>query len=220
MDEDFIPRKDVDFIRFARNISNQLLNNPASAGFTPDEANEFDNLVAAFIQEDQTLKQKTIEKRTAATAKRTARKVLERRIRETARTIRSRSETTDELREAYGLPIPDRIRTRRDAPESFPRVVRIDNQNYIHLIHFRDSESGARRPLGAIGCEIWMAIGEVNVTPEDEDFRFVKLGTRSPTKIEFEINQVGKQAYYRLRWLARRGQSGGWGDTAQATITN
>jgi hypothetical protein len=37
---------------------------------------------------------------------------------------------------------------------------------------------------------------------------------------EFDGSQAGKTAYYMLRWVSTRGETGPWSQTVSGTITN
>jgi hypothetical protein len=49
---------------------------------------------------------------------------------------------------------------------------------------------------------------------------YLALDTRTPYTVEFEAADAGKTAYYMLRWISPRGETGPWSQTVTGTITN
>lgn len=89
-----------------------------------------------------------------------------------------------------------------------------------HTIHFRDAAAlgNKRRPRGAMGCEIWVKLG--NPPPGDEkDCTFLTLDSKTPHLVEYEPADAGQTAHYMLRWRMQDGSVGAWGETESATIT-
>jgi hypothetical protein len=90
-----------------------------------------------------------------------------------------------------------------------------------HTIHFTDEASppnSKKKPVGVIGCEIFIKID--GAPPADEkECDFLSLNTQTPYVAEFEGDQAGKIAHYLMRWRTKDGSSSAWGDTVSATIT-
>ena len=49
---------------------------------------------------------------------------------------------------------------------------------------------------------------------------YLALDTRTPYTVEFEATDAGKTAYYMLRWISTRAETGPWSATVSGTITN
>jgi len=50
------------------------------------------------------------------------------------------------------------------------------------------------------------------------DFTFAGAATHNRIKREFNAEDAGKTAFYRLRWINTRGETGDWGPQIAATI--
>ena len=75
------------------------------------------------------------------------------------------------------------------------------------------------KPDGAQGCEIWMKVGDP-APAGPKDVHYLALDTRSPYTVEFDAADAGKTAYYMLRWISTRAETGPWSATVSGTITN
>ncbi len=92
------------------------------------------------------------------------------------------------------------------------------SQGQQHTIHFSDGElSGRAKPAGVHGAEIWTKIGGEMPT-DDSEFSFVAVDTASPYVMQFNLSDTGKKAYYRLRWVNSRGETGPWSSVISAVI--
>jgi hypothetical protein len=112
------------------------------------------------------------------------------------------------------------------APKSGPSVAatrpvgRVDTgSRFKHTIYIADEAAPElkRKPRGAVGCEIYVKIGE---EPRGlGDCRFLKIALKTKSEVEYESADVGKQAHYILRWLMRDGSASSLSETISATIT-
>ena len=78
----------------------------------------------------------------------------------------------------------------------------------------------AAKPDGVEAAEVWLKIvpagGPVPANPSD--FTFAGPATQTRIKREFNADDAGKTAFYRLRWINARGEVGDWGPKVAATI--
>ncbi|MDR1699303.1 MAG: hypothetical protein LBR75_05730 [Prevotellaceae bacterium] len=98
-------------------------------------------------------------------------------------------------------------------------VVKVDfSKEQQHTIHFSDGElSGRAKPDGVHGAEIWAKTGG-EAPMDDSEFRFLAVDTASPYSQRFDLNERGEKAYYRLRWVNTRGETGPWSAVVSAVI--
>ena len=72
---------------------------------------------------------------------------------------------------------------------------------------------------GVQGCEIWVKVD--GPPPADpSELKYLATDTRTPYLAEYDGSQAGKPAYYMLRWVSTRGETGPWSQTIAATITH
>jgi hypothetical protein len=95
------------------------------------------------------------------------------------------------------------------------------SQRLRHTISFVDELTPNTRgkPDGVSGCEVWVKVG--NAAPADpSELKYLATDTRTPYVAEFDGADAGKTAYYMLRWVSTRGETGPWSQTVSGTITN
>ena len=100
-------------------------------------------------------------------------------------------------------------------------VGRVDtSERFRHTLSWVDAATPGtkKKPVGAMGVEIWAKIGEPPPTDE-KDASFVTLDAFTPYVATYSGADVGKTAHYMFRWRMRDGSVGAWGETVSATIT-
>ncbi len=143
-------------------------------------------------------------------------------IRAVVRQLQVSDAVTDGQRRDMGLPVHKTHASPTPAPTSRP-VASVDtSQRLRHAVHFRDEASPDRRarPEGAVGCEVWRALGDIGAIPPMDPDHFECLGMegRSPVESAFDAAQAGKQAWYILRWATQAGDKGPWSEAVAATV--
>lgn len=126
---------------------------------------------------------------------------------------------TDADRVRMGVTVRSTNHTVVPAPDSFP-VGSVDfSLRLQHSISFYDQASAHSnaKPEGVTGCEIYLkADGEAPKSVEEMNFQ----GTcsASPFMVKFENAKAGKTAWYWLRWVNRKGETGPWSTVVNAMI--
>ncbi|MFO0837221.1 MAG: hypothetical protein U1D55_01750 [Phycisphaerae bacterium] len=92
-----------------------------------------------------------------------------------------------------------------------------------------------------LGAEVWVALaaageapplarfagmanGEERLANSEENgaalpgFRFLSVSTSGTLQTDFTTAEAGKTAYYALRWLNTRGETGPWSEIAAPTV--
>ncbi|PYS48770.1 MAG: hypothetical protein DMF68_12120 [Acidobacteria bacterium] len=218
---DYIPNPDGDFNAWLQNFVSYISANTAALGLsaadiTPvaDAASDWNTKYAANISAQSAAQ-------SARQAKDDSRDDAEKAVRPLVGRLQSSTAVTDAQRQSLSITVRSATRTTTGAPTTKP-VAQVDtSQRLRHTISFVDElmPTSRAKPVGVQGCEIWMMIG---LTPPTgpADFRYLATDTRSPYTVEFDAADAGKTAYYILRWVSTRGETGPWSLTVSATITN
>jgi len=218
---DYIPSSDGDFNAWLQNLVSNVTTNTAALGLTSAEitpvqeaTTDWNTKYAANITA-QTAAQ------SARQAKDDARTATESVVRPLVSRLQASTTVTDAQRQSLSITVRSTTRTPTGAPTSKP-VAQVDiSQRLRHTISFMDelTPTSRARPDGVQGCEIWIFIG-VSAPTGPNDFRYLATDTRSPYLVEFDAADAGKTAYYLLRWVSTRGETGPWSQTFSGTITN
>ncbi|QOJ15579.1 MAG: hypothetical protein HRU75_13430 [Planctomycetia bacterium] len=84
-----------------------------------------------------------------------------------------------------------------------------------------------RKPHGVLGAEVWVALAAPHDPPPlltfageipAGAFRFLSVNARGTLQADFTTAEAGQTAYYALRWLSTRGETGPWSEVAAATV--
>ncbi len=124
---------------------------------------------------------------------------------------------TDAAMAALGIPTSS-----AKAPSNATRpATRVDtSQRLQHTLHWTEESTpdNKRKPLGAMGAEIWVKLD--GPPPIDEtECTFLTLDAFTPYLKEYSGADAGKMAHYLSRWRMRDGSTKAWGETVSATIT-
>ncbi len=139
--------------------------------------------------------------------------------RPTVAQIQVNPQTTDEERREMRIPIHKTTRTRVSVPTTAP-ICQINTGTRLrHILEFRDSATPNDRvkPEGVRGCQIFLFVGEAAPASEN-DYRFLAEDSKTPYEHDFEMSEVGKTAFYLLRWINTRNETGPWSSIVSATI--
>lgn len=217
---DYVPRSDAEFNNWqAQNLS--FAEGKSEAWKIPADMlvslkNGQTAWAAAYVKASnrKTRSQADVE------AKNVARRTYEKQWREFIRAwVTDNPYVSPDDRVRMGLSPKDRVPTPAGPPATAP-IVKVDiSDRFQHKISFFDAQNPTSRakPAGVHGCEIWMKLdGDPPVS--DKDLRYVATDTASPYIMLFDGADGGKIAYYRLRWVNKRGQAGPWSADVQALV--
>lgn len=158
--------------------------------------------------------------RAATEEKDMRRKVLDAAIRTIAGKVQANKAVTDAQKESLGITVRKTTRTPAPVPSTTPSIQRIDTSTRsilrLFIVDATTPETRAK-PAGVQGCEIREQIG--GTAPVDPGaMQFLAIETRMPYRADFEATDVGKTAYFALRWLNTRGVPGPWSAIFNAVI--
>ena len=216
---DVFPRRDTEVLASARNFKETVAADPAGFGMTPAQAAEIEAVFDNFEAKMRELAEERAALRAKVTEKREARAELEGLYRQRIRQIQSSPTVTDGQRKLAGIRVRDREPSPVNAPDEPPQFRIYNDYGGQHRIRFweKGSARARRRAKGVLGCEIWLRIG--GDAGEGSGFRLHMMASHTPHSIKFGPEDVGKQAFYYLRWMTRRGEFSPQSAIQSATIT-
>lgn len=154
----------------------------------------------------------------ARQGKDTARDDFESLTRQFVRRVQSLPGVTDAQRAQMSITVP-RERSATGAPQTRPVTSVNTEQRLRHTVNFVDetTPTSRARPEGVTGCEIWNRVGDAPTGPSQ--MTYLGTDTRTPYVAEYDEQDAGRTAYYMLRWINSKGETGPWSQTISATIT-
>lgn len=217
---DFIPSHDSTFDEWVDNFMTYLTPRIEQMGFTAEDVAD---IVAAVPHWKASLNDHLMWKAQAQGAtvnKDEKRAALVQLMRAFVKRVQASPLVTDADRAGLGIT----VRSATMTPASLPPTVRPTGranggQPLKHIIHFENEDDAGvskAKPAGVRGCEIWVKVGEPPTGPND--MSYVQTSSRTPAVVDHADGDAGKMAYYRLRWVNSRGETGSWSDVFQATI--
>jgi hypothetical protein len=219
MAADYVPRKDTGLLVWAQAFLAYAAEHAAELGVTSEDVAAVAGLRDAFGGRVASNEAAQKAARGERQAKDGARREFEAGVRALARRIQAAPGVTDAQRAGLGITPTDRTPTESPRPATRPVAVVDTSARFRHTIRYVDEATQRKaRPRGTIGCEIW---AKVDTSPpvDPSELRFLAMQTTSPYVAEFRGEDVGKKAYYMLRWVAARGPKGPWSETVEATVT-
>lgn len=219
---DYIPGPDAEFSTWLQTFITYALANAQQLGLTTAEIN---GLSQPYVQDFDTARllcdSLQAQAASSVSAKVDARTAVEGEVRKMVGQLQAKPLMTDAHRNGLGISVRSGTRTPVGAPTSKP-VALVDTSNRLqHIISFVDELTQASRakPDGVRGCEIWAKVG--GPPPVDpSELKYLATDTRTPYLAEYDGSQAGQTAYYMLRWVSTRDETGPWSQTIGATITN
>jgi hypothetical protein len=141
-------------------------------------------------------------------------------LRSSVRKVNALPNADNALRASLGLPSHAETRTKNGAPETRPVGRIVDEGSRRLSVHWVDEETPhtRKKPQGVDACELWLKVGDA--PPVDESgCELVARDTASPYLYEFEAADVGKTAYFLLRWVNRQNDRGPFGAVVSARVS-
>jgi hypothetical protein len=154
----------------------------------------------------------------AILAKRETRQIFEKIFRAWIRAwITNNPRVSDEDRRNMRLSIRD-INPTPTGPPTEMSLLEIDfSKRQQHSVIAKNAEGKSKKPLHAHGFEIYYKVGG-DVPTCDHDFRYAGFSTRSPFIIKYDLEDVGKTVWYRVRWVNVKNNPGPWSEIVPAVI--
>ena len=216
----FIPRSDAEFNLWQTSLISQVQASATTWGILAADITAIvaiqTNWTSAFAKANNK------QNRTPADvqAKDDVRDVFEKALRKfIAQWLANNTKVPNSERQRMGLTVKSDARTAAPAPTTCP-VATIDFSSRMqHTIHFSDEATPRSRakPAGVHGCEVWMKVGG-DMPKDAAEFAYLTTDTATPFVNSFNSNDIGKTAWYMLRWVNTRGERGPWSNTFSALV--
>jgi hypothetical protein len=217
---DYIPRKDLEFLVWMTALLLNLLPLLERLGIPPALYELLQAQCNAFKAALDVIENPDKKTNVAIRAKNTARKELEKTVRQAVKQYMAPNPTlTDAEREKLGLPVYKTTRTPAPVATTFPDFD-IDTSMIRRVsIHFYDQgkKKTKAKPEGQHGAEIRYAILDEPPT-KVANLNNSNFDTHTPFTFEFEEDERGKKLYLALRWENTRGEKGPWSRIEEAII--
>ncbi|EDX73626.1 hypothetical protein MC7420_6674 [Coleofasciculus chthonoplastes PCC 7420] len=215
----YMPRSDADFNNWQANFVTALTNYLSDLGLTAEDITSittaqtewttaYNNHIIAQSAADSARQEKDDSRQTYKTE-----------LRRVVNQLQVNPQITDAMRQGLGITVPKSSSSAVGVPTTRP-LPRVELKGRYQLeIHFVDETTPTRKakPSGMIGSEIWVKIGDPPPT-DPKELTFVALDTATPYVMEFSGEDVGKTAYFMLRWVNTKGESGPWSQTVSMMI--
>lgn len=217
----YIPSSDADFNAWLQNFVNYVAANAAVLDVSPAEVTALQSAKTDWDVKYPASATAQAAAKAAVQAKDDSRDEGETVIRPLVGKIQANLAVTDSQRQSMNITVRATTRTAVGPPTTKPVATVDTSQRLRHTVNFVDetTPSSRAKPDGAQGCEIWMKVGDPPPAGPN-DVTYLALDTRTPYLVEFDANDAGKTAYYMLRWISKRGETGPWSQTVSGTITN
>ena len=218
MATDYIPQKDADFGPWLLNLATLATAAPATYGLTAPEAAAITAQEALWAPA-YTLATDPGTRTPAAVANKDAvRAAAESTVRPLCVRVSLNPAVTAENKTALGVTVRKTVPTPVPAPLTRPGLALIAVTPGVQAIRYTDVDlpAGKSKPAGAIGLQLWAAIGTVPaVDPAQATFQSVL--TKSPATLATAPGDRGKTITMFGRWVTRSGpggqaQVGPWSD--------
>ncbi|QEG23772.1 hypothetical protein [Mariniblastus fucicola] len=215
----YVPAADGKFDLFANNFVSTIKADPTTFDMTTESITELESLLTEWDDAYFGSQAKRDEALAAVTEKEQNRVELEKRIRHAAKLIQANTNISNEARRKAGLPVHSETRKPVPAPSTFPIAFVEQKAALQHDLRWVDSATPTRRarPAVASGCEVYVYIG-ASLPTDFDAFKFIGISSKSPRRLDFDQADCGQTAFYRLRWINNKGQTGPWSEVVSATI--
>ena len=221
MTSDYIPASDAEFDAWQRNLVDYVETNAPALGIPPADITSLQGFRLSWGTKYPASTTATAAANAAVQGKNDCRSDYEDFLRPFVSRIQANPAMTDAHRQGMAITVRSGTRTAVGPPTTRPVATVDTSQRLRHTINFSDEDTPTSRakPDGVQGVEIWTKVGEP-APAGPSDVHYLALDTRTPYVVAFDAADASKTAYYMLRWISTRGETGPWSATVSATITN
>jgi len=218
----YLPPADSLFASWLSNFSALLTAEPTDYGLEAADAVAVAAVNTGFQSAYETAIDPPTRTVPSVAAKDVARSSAEAVVRPFAVQISRNSAVTNENKLAIGVTVPSLVPTPIPAPTSAPNIAIVSATPLNQLLSYSvPGADGKSKPFGAIGTQIFRAVGTVAATDPSQAI-FQSVVTRSPFRQRFAAEDQGKIVTYFARFSTRSGsggeaQNGPW--SAPLTLT-
>jgi hypothetical protein len=209
MSDDLIPPKDDKFDDFQAQAITTIAANPATYGHAPADVTALEAAQAAWNTKFAAHKVAVITGEQATKAKDKAREGLEDLLRASVRKVNAIPGADNALRASIALPAHATTRHKIAAPTTQPIVRIVELAGHRQELHWVDASTptSRKKPAGYEAVEIFLKLGDP--APTDETTcTLAARDTATPYVYEFQTADVGKTAYWFVRWVNHANEHG------------
>jgi len=216
----FIPRSDAEFNLWQLALITQTQASVAAWGILPADVTAL--VALQLLWNNAFAKASNKQNRSAADvqAKDDARALYEAALRKfIAQWLANNPKVPNSERQRMGLTVKTGTRTAKPVPETYPVAVIDFSTRMQHAIAFADvtMPNTKAKPDGVHGCEVWVKLGG-EAPKSAAECTYLATDTATPYVATFSGDDVGKTAWYMLRWVNTRGERGSWSPTFSALV--
>jgi hypothetical protein len=226
---DYIPRREASLVPWVNQMSTVVGDWYVRQGIDNKLVNEVLVLREAFNEAYAASVAADAAARAATAAKDEARASLLAAVRQLAQQAQHEPDMDNSVRVDAGLTARKTTRTRTSVPRVAPLVSAAPVERFVHELRLvvegeAAGSSGAAvrkaKPKGVQRAEVYRAIAQPGSTaiPADDAFVYVDSVSDAVHRMTLDGQAVGKQAYYKVRYVSSRGQRGPWSNVASATV--
>lgn len=226
---DYIPRREASLVPWVNQMSTVIADWYVGQGIDNKLVNEVLVLREAFAEAYAASVAADAAARAATAAKDAARAELLAAVRMLAQQAQHEPDMDNSVRADAGLTVRRATRTRSGTPRVAPLVSAAPVERFVHELRLvvegeaaGASGAGVRKakPKGVQRAEVYRAIvaADAPMPVDDAAFVYVDSVSDSSARLTLAGEAVGKQAYYKVRYVSSRGERGPWSNVASATI--
>lgn len=219
----YIPPKDADFLTWVENFDTLLTASPGTYGLAAPDAAAVNAGVAPFIASYPISQDPATRTPVTVQQKDNDRALAESVVRPVAVGISQNQGVLDADKVAIGVNVPSTIPTPIPAPVDAPDLaIASMSPGLGKFVYSVAGAVGKSKPFGAVGVEIYAAIGEAHTT-NPQDAVYLNTVTRSPFRQTFAALDAGKKLTMFGRFVTRSGpggvaQKGPWSSPLQTIV--
>lgn len=224
MPASYIPTKDADAVTWSQNFSDLITANPTDFGLVAGNAVTIAAVVTPWVAAYATAINPSTRTPASVTAKDNARAAMEAVCRPFAVQVSLNAGVTDENKTALGVTVRKTTPTPIPEPTTRPSLTLSSAQFNLQTIRYSDADlpTGKAKPPGAIGMELWVAVGTVPAI-DPAQASFSAIVTKSPYNLPTNPADRGKVITMFGRWSTRGGSGGRakvgpWSDPLISTV--
>lgn len=217
---DYIPTNDAEFNNWQTNLIDVVSANAESWGIPADTVTAVKAKQTTWVGAYAKASNKQNRTQADVIAKKDAEEDFSKTLRALVQQWLARNpKISDADRVRMDITVRNNTHTPVPPPESFP-VGTVDfSVRLQHSISFYDQASAHSnaKPEGVTGCEVYLKV-DGDAPKSVDEMHFQGTCSASPFVVKFDTSKAGKTAYYWLRWVNRKGETGPWSNTISAMV--
>lgn len=204
----YIPNKDADFNDWITNFSTLITANPTNYGLVAGDATIIAAVKTTWSAAYLAATNPTTRTSATIATKDGARASAEATCRPYAIRIRNNSSVSDALKIGVGVTVPNTTPTPIPAPVTAPANSLVSAIPLDTTLAYKEVGSlGKAKPFGAIGVQVYRAVGTVAAVDPDQ-CDYVGTATKTPYHQTFDAADQGKVCTIFTRFSTRSGPGG------------